>query len=207
MIPNPPKSVFVTDELEAIDRYKLLTGLVVPRPIGWIGSIDTTGVRNLAPFSFFNVVCASPPTVLFSAGHRGDRPKDTLANVQATGVFTVNFVGEHVADAMNVTAATVGPDVDEFALAGVTAAAADVITAPVVVEALANLECTVEQIVDLGEPPTNSVVFGSVLRIHVAGHLLDGTRIDPVALSAVGRMAGGGYTRTVDGYFELERPA
>ncbi len=204
--PPPAKTDFVAAALDPIDRYKLLTGLVVPRPIGWIGSVDGAGVRNLAPFSFFNVVSGTPPTVLFSPGRRDGRPKDTLANVQQTREFTVNVVSEHVAEAMNATAAAVEPAADEFDLAGLTAAPGAEVGAPLVAEALANLECRVDRIVDLGDPPRNSVVFGTVLRIHVAEHVLDGTRVDPVALRAVGRMAGGAYTRTTDGYFEMERP-
>lgn len=207
------KTSFATDALAPADRYKLLTGLVVPRPIGWIGSIDEAGVRNLAPYSFFNVVSGTPPTVVFSAGRRPTgsngtvAPKDTLANVEATGVFTVNIVSEALAEAMNRTAATVGPEVDEFDLARVTPMRAEVVDAPLVAEAPAGLECRVDQIVDVGDPPRNSVVFGRVLRIHIAAGLLDGTRVDQVALQAVGRMAGGAYTRTAAGYFELDRPA
>ena len=200
------KSTFVADELSPADRSKLMIGLVVPRPIGWIGSVDQTGVANVAPFSFFNVVASTPPTVIFSSGQREDRPKDTLANVAATGGFTVNIATEHTAEQMVASSASVAPSVDEFALVGLTPVPGDVVDAPMVAEALANFECELTRIVEVGDPPRNSVVFGTVLRFHVADHVLDGTRIDPHRLRAVGRMAGIGYTRTVDGYFELERP-
>ena len=107
---------------------------------------------------------------------------------------------------MNATSADVAPHIDEFELAGLTVREGVSIAAPLVAESLANLECRVTQIVDLGDPPTNSVVFGSIEAIHVADSVLDGTRIDPMALRAVGRMAGAAYTRTADGYFQLERP-
>jgi len=200
------KTVFAPGDLAGIDRYKLLIGLVVPRPIGWVGTVAADGTRNLAPYSFCNVVAGTPPTVLFSPGRRRGTPKDSLANVLETGEFTINIVDEALAEAMNLTAGEYGPEVDEFELAGLESVPGEVVSAPLVVAAPANLECRLIQTVDLGDPPTNTVVFGSVERIHVRSDLLDGTRVDPIGLKAVGRMAGSGYVRTVDGYFEMERP-
>jgi flavin reductase (DIM6/NTAB) family NADH-FMN oxidoreductase RutF len=199
-------TTFVPSELERADRYKLLTGLVVPRPIGWVGTLAPDGRPNLAPFSFFNVVAGTPPTVVFSPGRRAGTPKDTLANVVASREFTINVVDETLAGAMNLTSGEYPPDIDEFAIAGLTGRPGDVVAAPVVVEAPASLECRVAHIVELAEPPTNAVVFGDVVRIHVRNDLLDGAKIDPVGLQAIGRMADNGYTRTVDGYFEMIRP-
>lgn len=197
------KRVFVAEDLGATDRYKLMTGLVVPRPIGWIGSRDRDGVDNLAPFSFFNMVAGTPPTVLFAPGSR-TRVKDTLRNVRATGVFTVSVVTEHVAAPMNLTSGEYGPDVDEFAVAGLTKVDAEV-GAPMVGEARANLECTVTHVHEIGDGPAAAVVFGVVERFHVDEELLDGTRIDFTALGAVGRLAGPWYSRTTD-LFAMERP-
>ena len=197
---------FDTSDLEAVDRYKLLIGLVVPRPIGWIGSISPDGVRNLAPYSFFNVVAGTPPTVLFSAGRRRGAHKDSLANVLATGEFTVNVVDEMLAEAMNLSSGDYPAEIDEFELAGLESRPGDRVAAPVVTAAPAALECRVVQTVELADPPSNTVVFGRVIRIHVRDGVLDGTRVDPLALRAVGRMAGPGYTRTADGYFEMMRP-
>jgi flavin reductase (DIM6/NTAB) family NADH-FMN oxidoreductase RutF len=196
------KTVFDMTKSESIDRYKLITGLVVPRPIGWIGTRRPGGTNNLAPFSFFNVVSSNPPVVLFSGGRHADRPKDSVSLAEATGEFTVNIVSEDVADAMSITAGTFGPDDDEFAIAGLTAVPATQIDAPLVAESPANLECRVRQIIDLGE--TSRVVLGDVVAIHVEEGVLDGTRIDHDALGAVGRMAGRTYvdTRT---RFELPR--
>ena len=205
-VTRPTHTSFDADSLESTDRYKLLIGLVLPRPIGWIGSVSRDGVRNLAPYSFFNVISASPPTVLFSAGLRAGEPKDSLANVLATGEFTVNIVDEDLAAAMNLSSGEYGPDVDEFALAGLEGRPGDAVAAPLVVAAPANLECRVAQTFQLDAPLGNTVVVGAVERIHVRSDLLDGTRVDPLALRAVGRMAGSGYTRTADGYFEMERP-
>jgi len=200
------KTDFDPSELTAADRYKLLIGLVVPRPIGWVGTVSPDGTRNLAPFSFFNVVSGTPPTVLFSPGRREGTPKDTLHNVLATREFTVNVVDENLAQAMNLTAGQYDPEVDEFEVADLEVTSGEVVGAPLVAASPANLECRVTQTVELGDPPTNTVVFGSIERIHVRSDLLDGTRVDPFGLQAVGRMAGAGYTRSVDGYFEMERP-
>lgn len=201
------KETFNPDDMPGLDRYKLLIGLVVPRPIGWIGTTDGRGNHNLAPYSFFNVVAGTPPTVLFSPGLRDGAEKDSLVNVRATMEFSVNIVTEETAEAMNVTSGDYPREVDEFALAGLTAVPGHAVAAPLVLESKANLECRVTQIVELTDPPTNAVVFGNVVRIHVAADLLDGTRVIPERLRAVGRMAGSGYTRTADGLFEMERPS
>ena len=205
-MPHPRTTTFVPDDLEGTDRYKLLTGLIVPRPIGWIGTLGPDGRPNLAPFSFFNIVSGTPPTVLFSSGRRTGTPKDSLANAVANSEFTVNIVDESLAEAMNLTSGEYPPDIDEFALAELEARPGDVVAAPLVVESPANLECRVTHVVELADPPTNTVVFGEVVRIHVRSDLLDGTRIDPMGLRAVGRMAGNAYTRVADGYFEMDRP-
>jgi flavin reductase (DIM6/NTAB) family NADH-FMN oxidoreductase RutF len=191
-----------------VDIYKLLIGLVVPRPIGWIGSVSANGVRNLAPFSFFNAVAASPPTVLFSTIRAGGLRKDTLSNVEETGVFTVNVVTEETVEAMNVTSGRYEASVDEFEVAGLTAVEGTVVDAPMVGEAKANLECRLNQVIQIGTdgPMAASIVIGEVVRVHVEGSILDGTRIDQEALRAVGRMGGPTYTRTHD-LFSLDRPS
>ena len=199
------KRVFDAEELDATDRYKLMSGLIVPRPIGWVGSRDANGVNNLAPFSFFNMVSGTPPTLLFTTGMTV-RVKDSLANVRASGVFTVNVVTEEVAAAMNVSSDSFSPDVDEFAAAGLTAIEGEAVAAPLVAEAKANFECVVTHIHEVGEGPSASVVFGEVQRFHVAESLLDGTRIDLASLKAVGRLAGSWYSRTTD-LFQMERPS
>ncbi len=199
------KTTLDAAELASGTAYKLLIGLVVPRPIGWIGTRSATGSRNLAPFSFFNAVAWRPPTVLFST-ELVTKYKDTLRNAEATKEFTVNVVTEEVAEAMNVTSGTYPPEIDEFEVAGLTAVEADVVGAPMVAEAKANMECRVTRVVRVGEPASAAVVFGEVVRLHVADDVLDERlRVDPVALKAVGRMAGRGYTTTRDLFF-LERP-
>lgn len=191
-------------DLSGTDRYKLLTGLIIPRPIGWVGTVAEDGTRNLAPYSYFNAVAATPPTVLFSTGRPNGRIKDTLANVIATGEFTLSIVDEGLADAMHASSTSYPPEADEFAEVKLTPAQGDVVKAPFVAEARAALECRVGQIVDLGDPVRASVVFGDVLRVHVADDVLDGTRIDHRKLRAVGRIAGTTYVTTADSLFDVE---
>jgi flavin reductase (DIM6/NTAB) family NADH-FMN oxidoreductase RutF len=199
------KQAFVVDQLSGADGYKLTTGLIVPRPIGWIGTVSSVGVPNLAPYSFFNAVAGSPPTFVFSPG-RGAR-RDTLTNVRAVPEFTINIVSEEVVDAMNSTSASVEPDVDEFEMAGLTAVASTAVRPPMVGECKANIECRVIDIVDIGDPEVgNSLVIGEGVVIHVEDHIIDGTRVDQVELAAVGRHVGNLYSRTRD-LFEITRPA
>lgn len=198
------KTRFRVSELSGADPYKLATGLIVPRPIGWIGSISGDGIANLAPYSFFNCVSGAPPTFVFSPG-RGGR-KDTLANVREVGEFTINIVTEEVAEAMNATSASHPADVDEFETAGLTAVPSLSIRPPMVGECKANIECIVTQILDIGHPEHGSaLVIGEAVEFHVADQLLDGTRIDQAELRAVGRHVANGYSRATD-LFELVRP-
>ena len=199
------KTRFTVAELGGADPYKLSTGLIVPRPIGWIGSISADGIANLAPYSFFNCVSGAPPTFVFSPG-RGGR-KDTLANVREVGEFTINVVTEEVAEAMNATSASHPADVDEFESAGLTAVPSASIRPPMVGECRANIECVVTQIIDIGHPEHGSaLVIGEATEFHVDEALLDGTRVDQAELKAIGRHVGNMYSHSSD-LFELVRPA
>ena len=178
--------------------YKLLIGAVVPRPIAFVSTISVDGVRNLAPFSFFNVICAEPPTVCFSTGFRIPS-KDTLTNVKATGEFVVNIVSEEIAEKMNLCSGDYPHGVDEFEISGLTAAPSDLVKPPYVLESHVNMECRVAQIVEVSALPMGgTLVIGEVLRFHVDGEVAPGYRVDPDKLRAIGRMGGNEYTRTRD---------
>ena len=201
-----PMTTFAVADLDLTDAYKLMTGLIVPRPIGWIGTFGPDGVANLAPYSFFQAVATNPPVVLFSTGMADGAVKDSLANCRATGVFTANLVDHELSVAMNETSAEVEPSVDEFGLAGLTAKRFGSVDAPGVAEAKAVLECRVINEVVLGVAPLeHAVTFGEVVAFHIADEVLDGTRIDAARLDALGRLAGSGYSTTRD-RFTLERP-
>ena len=195
-------------QIEANDIYKLMIGMIVPRPIAFVSTVDAAGVRNLAPFSYFTACGSNPPVVCFSTAVRsGPRPyKDTLENVKATGEFVVNIVSEEFAAQMNATSASVPPEVDEFELSGLTPLASDLVKPPRVAESKAQMECRLHQIVPVSDRPGGGIlVLGEVLRFHVLESLLDGYKIDPDKLNAIGRMGGPNYVRTRD-RFEMQRP-
>ncbi len=198
------KKTLVVEQLEGADPYKLATGLIVPRPIGWIGTLSASGVPNLAPFSFFNCVSGNPPMFVFSAGRSARR--DTLDNVRSSGEFTINIVTEEVAEAMNATSASVDAGVNEFDIAGLAEVRSTRISAPMVAECKANIECVVADVLTIGHATEgNALVIGEAVVFHIEEQLLDGTRIDQVALRAIGRHAGNSYSRSTD-QFDLERP-
>jgi flavin reductase (DIM6/NTAB) family NADH-FMN oxidoreductase RutF len=189
--------------------YKILIGSVVPRPIGWISSLDRIGRANLAPFSFFNVVCANPPHVLFCPMIRGTdkQPKDTIRNVRTTGEFVVNIVTEQLAQAMNLTATELPAQIDEFEIAGLTPQPSVTVKPPRVAESPVHFECKVAMIYDFGDQPgSGSVVIGQVIHFHVRDDLLiGGDKIDLEKLKPIGRLAGSGYCRVTD-LFQMIRP-
>ncbi len=192
-------------EIGTRDVYKLMTGLIVPRPIGWIGSVSTDGIYNLAPYSFFNGVASRPPTVVVAPGMHGGNYKDTLQNLVDTGEFTVNIVSADLAEAMNVTSTT--QKGDEFARAGVTPVVGDDVAAPLVAECRAGFECRVTRTVEIGdEEPTAVVVFGEIVRFHIQESIVnERLHVDPLALAPVGRLAGPNYAN-VTNIYQLIRP-
>jgi flavin reductase (DIM6/NTAB) family NADH-FMN oxidoreductase RutF len=202
---------------ESRQIYKLMTGIIVPRPVALVSTVDSDGVSNLAPFSFFSGVGSAPPTVLFcpalrrpaetgAPGERLGMRKDTLRNVEETGEFVVNVVSEAMAAAANATAAEVAPEVNEFQLAGLTAVAGEVVRPPRVAESPAQMECRLLQVIYTGQAPGSGViVLGEVVRFHVREDLVEDFRVDPAGLDAVGRMAGNTWVRTRD-RMELIRP-
>ena len=121
--------------------YKLLIGCVVPRPIAWVSTVSADGVHNLAPFSFFMGVCNEPPTIAFSSSRREGNKKDTVTNAEHTGDFVVNVVDDPLAEHMNLTSGEYPPEVDEFAVTGLTAAPGVKVRAPRLAEAPISLEC------------------------------------------------------------------
>jgi flavin reductase (DIM6/NTAB) family NADH-FMN oxidoreductase RutF len=190
------------------DIYKLMVGVIVPRPIAFVSTISPAGILNLAPFSFFTAISANPPVICFSPMVRGSGGplKDTLQNVEATREFVVNVVSEEFAEKMNVCSADFPPEVDEFAASGLTPLPSDRVRPPRVSESKVSMECRLIEVVHVSSKPLGgSLVIGEVLRFHVADVLFDNFKIDPDSLNAIGRMGGPTYSRTRD-RFDMPRP-
>jgi flavin reductase (DIM6/NTAB) family NADH-FMN oxidoreductase RutF len=185
-----------------IDNYKLLTNLVVPRPIAWVTSLSAAGVINLAPFSFFNAVGADPLFVVISVGRRDDGgPKDTAANILSTGEFVVNLVTEDLINAMNISAADFPPDQSEIDAANLETAASAKIKVPRLAASQASMECKLHQSLMLGP---NTLIIGEVVMFHVADHLI-GPRLHVENFAPLGRLGSPSmYCRTTD-RFDLPR--
>lgn len=200
--------IWDTAALSGRERYQLLTSLVVPRPIAWVSTRSARGRRNLAPFSYFAAVAATPFLVSVSIGSRGGVEKDTLRNIRQTRSFCVNLATEPQLVAMNETAGEYGPDVDEFERAGLASAEAETVDAPYVADCPAVLECRLSQAVDLEGGP-NTLIIGQVLRVRLSDAipLAPGTLCaDTAALRPVARLWGDLYA-TIGDMPALKRPA
>ena len=179
-----------------LDNYKLLTNLVVPRPIAWVTTLGREGLINLAPFSFFNAVGTDPLYVAVSVAQNADgTPKDTARNIRARGEFVVNLVTEELFEAMNLSAADFPPDHSELELAGLHAAPGMRVGTPRVAEAQASLECRLFVEQPLG---AYTLFVGEVLLFHVADRLV-GARGHIENFAPIARMGSPSvYCRTTD---------
>ena len=190
-------------------RHDPFKALAVPRPIGWISTLSADGVRNLAPYSFFNAVSDHPPMVMFSSGGR----KDSLANIEATGEFTCSLATWELRDAMNMSSAPVRRGVDEFDLAGLEAAASRFVKPPRVARSPAAFECIHWKTVELPAPEGSrsgthySVVFGRVVGIYIDDAVIKDGLVDVGAFRPIARMGYMDYSVvTPETLFALNRP-
>ncbi len=189
---------FNPNELEHAAVYKLLTGSVIPRPIGWISTVDANGINNLAPFSYFNAVGEDPPHVMFSTTRGNNTNKDTLNNVLANGQFVVNMVTEELAERMNTTAQTVPSDVDEFQLAAVTPIPSKIIKPMRVKESLVTFECEMVHHYFLENHKNGGacIVIGRIVMMHFDDSiLLDNYKINLETYKPIARLAGSNYAK------------
>lgn len=194
-------------EHEYADRaYQLLVSLVTPRPIAFVTTLSPGGRINAAPFSFFNVLGASPPICAFAPANRENgTPKDTAINIRATHEFVVNLVDEAIAEAMNKCAASLPYGENELVHAGLTTQPSSVVKPPRIAESPASMECVEWGTLQIGD---NRLVIGLIKRLHVRDELFDAEkkRINSEKLQVIGRMAAPHwYCRTRD-RFEMIRP-
>ena len=202
------------NEVSQREFYRLMITSIVPRPIGWISTISKEGLPNLAPFSFFNALCGTPPLVGYCPGTRskdfrealGSGFKDSLRNARETGEFVANMVTDTLAQQMNVTAGEYEASVNEFEMAQLTMRPSQIVRPPQVAESPISFECKVYQILEFGtETAGGSLVIGEIVCAHVDESVLRDGRIDGQLVDLVGRMGGSQYTRTRE-RFEMERP-
>ena len=186
---------FATADLSARDRYKLLTSLVVPRPIAWLSTVSSAGVPNLAPFSYFGALASDPMLLGISIGFRGDgQPKDSLTNIRETRAFCVNVVTLGQLEAMNFSSADLPPHDSEFEFGEIGLAWSQPTGVPFVADCPAVLECSLDKEVDLGTAK-NVLVIGEVQHVRLAAGVRgeSGFDVDPERLQAVGRLGGLSY--------------
>lgn len=197
-----PDETHVAIDFSAItprERYKLLIGTVVPRPIALVTTRHPDGTVNAAPYSFFNCLSADPAILALGVENHADMSfKDTTQNIRLTEEFTVNIVDHAMVDAMNVCAVPFASDIDELAEAGLTAVAGQMVACPYILEAPVALEC--RRYVSLGLGRSREIVLGEVVNMHIRADLVDQERfyVDQLALDAIGRMGGHGYSTTRD---------
>lgn len=200
-----------TDEPHGLP-HNPFNALVVPRPIGWISSLDPHGRANLAPYSFFNAVAYSPPQVVFAATgpHRAGGDKDSVYNIERTGEFVCNLVTVDLAERMNLTSVDAPRDSDEFEVAGLTKAPSTLVKPPRVAESPAHLECTLVRIVELltddAVKAPNRLVIGKVVGIHIDDAVLTDGRVDLALSRPLARLGYMDYAPVLD-IFEMTRPA
>ena len=191
-------------------RHDPFKALVVPRPIGWISSLDAEGRPNLAPYSFFNAMAADPPVVVFGTGlrHRGPERKDSQANIEATGEFVCNLSTESLKVEMNASSASLPAGADEFAHAGLATLPSRLVKPPRVALSPVALECRYLQTVELPcDTPgrANYAVFGQVVGIHIDESLIVDGRVDILRARPLARLGYMDYT-VLDNVFSMDRP-
>lgn len=188
--------------------YKLLVGLVAPRPIALITSMDEEGRLNAAPFSAYNYLCTDPPIIGVGVTNRSNEvfvPKDTARNIRRTGEFVVNVVSEDIANKMNICATDFPEDMNEVDLAGFTTAPSEKVKVPRLAEAHAALECQEFTTMEIGR---SRIILGRVVAIYVEDRFIDpeGPFVKAEELHAIGRMNGlGNYVKTRDAFITIPR--
>jgi flavin reductase (DIM6/NTAB) family NADH-FMN oxidoreductase RutF len=200
--------IFDLSKLPAPKIYNLLNGLIAPRPIAWITSVDLAGRINAAPFSAYNYVGTDPPIVAVGVGNRpgpGVVGKDTAQNIRNTREFVINVVNETLAEAMVTCAIDFPPGVNELEIAQLKTTPSSIVSVPRIQEAPASLECREITTMEIGR---SRIILGQVVAIHVKDEFLDpaGPYIRAEELHAIGRMNGlGAYVKTRNAFFHIPR--
>ncbi|VDB96176.1 unnamed protein product [Peniophora sp. CBMAI 1063] len=200
------------------DMYKMLSSAITPRPIAFVSTISSDGIRNLAPFSFFQMVSFKPPLVMVSCTLSPRRPKDTRENILNTNEFVVNLISEPFVEAANSTSVEAPAEIDEWLVSGLTGEPSEQVMPERVREAAVSLECTLYSYQDIysdetdksapDAAPTTTMMIGRIEKAHVRNSVLqpDGLQVDPAKLRVVSRLGGNTYARVTQG-FDVARPS
>ena len=184
------------------ETHKLMIGSIVPRPIALVSTTSNNGINNLAPFSYFNGVCSKPPTIMFAPARRGwdGKEKDTLINIRNTKEFSINIVSEDIGEKMVQCSTDYKKEVDEYFKSGLSPIPSKKIKPPIVSESKISLECTLNQIVQIGKDDAGSgfIVIGTIVLFHIDDEVYDNGRIILDKLQPLGRVAGNGYVRSTN---------
>ena len=186
--------------------YKIMTSVIVPRPIAWISTVSKDGINNLAPFSYFAGISSDPPLIAVSIGSKSpDEKKDTWKNIEETGEFVINMVTKDLLQQMNITSLPFDKEVDEFEKAGLTPVPSTSVKPPRVKESPVNIECRRYQIIEIGKM---GLILGEVLTVHIRDDILNEKGYaDTTKLEIIGRLGGANYCLiTAGNTFELKRP-
>ena len=198
-------------EIEVPKLHHYLLGAVGPRPIAFASTVDVNGVKNLSPFSFFNVFSSNPPILIFSPARSGrdGSMKHTHQNVLEVPEVVINIVNYPMVEQMSLSSTAYDKGINEFEKAGFTQVKSDVVSPPRVGEAPVALECTVTQVIPLADAPgAGNLVLARVERMHIQEEYLDADgQLDTQKLDLIGRMGGSWYTRSSgDSLFEIPKP-
>ncbi len=200
--------IFTTEELDVKDVYHLMISGIVPRPIAYVGTSDSKGKHNLAPYSFYNGFGANPPIVGFSpalSGRTGE-PKDTLINIRSVKQFTISLVSYSIVHQMSLSSSEYSSDIDEFVKSGLSKFTCDN-NIPAVNKSPFIMECSLFDIIELGnKPASGNLILGVVDKIHIDSDVYTNDKIDPVKLDPVSRMGYNYYSRANKGLFTINKP-
>lgn len=199
---------FNPEELQQKDIYKLLTGLIIPRPIAWVSTVNENGIYNLAPFSYFNAAGDDPPHVMFAISRSGNLNKDTLTNILHHKEFVVNMVSEELAEKMNSTAHPLPSDQSEFEFADVKSSSSTKVKPPLVAESSVSMECVLVHHYNLEQHKNggSTIIIGRVIHFHVRDSiLLDNFHVNLDNYKPISRLAGSNYAKLGE-LFTIKRP-
>lgn len=198
-------------KIETRQAYFWMASTVTPRPVAWVSSLSESGITNLAPFSFFQVITASPPTLMISPLVNNDGSmKDTPRNIERTKEFVINLVSYPLVESMNATSFGFDQDVSEFERCGIAAGPSQLVKPPRVLDARVSFECKLAKFLPYPtESPSCYVIFGTVVAAHIDERILgENQKVDPNLLDLVSRMGADWYGRTkATENFELVRPS